>query len=116
MAQNIKQEGSDWVRTESNVRQVDPNGELRVQSQGAIVVHGVPGDRITYTLTQSSKVTGEAEARRLLSGGDVTVRPTLGATFVISQGSSPLVSTRLDLNVPRTMRGGRPPSFGLRRD
>lgn len=104
MAQNIKQEGPDWVRTDSSVRQVDPNGELRVESQGRIVMRGVAGDRITYTLTQSSKVTSEAEARRQLSGGDVAIRAVLGAAHVFSQGSSPFVSTRLDLYVPRTMK------------
>jgi hypothetical protein len=104
MAQNIKQEGSDWVRTETGSKAVDANGELRVDSQGPIVVHGVPGDRITFKLTLRAKVTSEAEAQRLLSGGSVALRAIPGATIVFSQGFSTLVSTGLEVYVPRTMR------------
>jgi DUF4097 and DUF4098 domain-containing protein YvlB len=104
MAQNIKQEGSDWVRTDSGVRQVDPAGELQVDSHGPIVVHGVPGDRISYKLTQRAKVSAEDEAHKLLSAGFVKASPYPGGAMVFSQGSSPLVSTELELYIPRTLR------------
>jgi hypothetical protein len=104
MAQNIRQEGPDWVRTDSSSKAVDMNGELRVESQGPVVVRGAAGDRISYKLTQRAKVSAEDEARRLLSGGSVVLRAIPGATIVYSQGFSPLVSTELELYIPRTIR------------
>jgi DUF4097 and DUF4098 domain-containing protein YvlB len=103
MAQNItiRQDGSDWVRMDTGrIRLADPRGELNVHSQGRIVVHGVPGgDRITYTLTQRVKVTSEAEARRMLSSGGITLDPP----FVVSR-VSPNAATELTLEVPRQMK------------
>jgi hypothetical protein len=103
MAQNvtIRQDGPDWVRTDTGSRIVNPRGELKVDSQGPIVVRGVAGgDRITYTLKQRVHAASEAEARRVLSSGAITIDPP----FVISRGFSPNVSTELVLEVPRQMQ------------
>ncbi len=104
MAQSfaIRQDGPDWVRTDTGrIRVADPRGELKVRSQGRLVVHGAPGgDRITYTLTQRVRVASEAEARRMFSGSAVTVDPP----FVFSRGFSPSVSAELVLEVPRQMK------------
>lgn len=102
MAQNttIRQEGPDWVRTDrGTIKIVNPRGELRVHSQGRLVVHGVSGDYINYILTQRVRVTGEAEAQRRLSAGGATIDPP----FLVSR-VSPNVLAELILDVPRQMR------------
>src|ERR1700689_1242719 len=100
MAQSvtIRQDGPDWVRTDTGSRVVNPRGELNVHSQGRIVVRGVAGgDRINYILKQRVRAASEAEARRMWSGGAITVDPP----FVMSRGFLPNVSTDLVLDVPR---------------
>src|SRR5580692_4765089 len=76
MAQNttIRQDGQDWVRTDTGtIKIVNPRGELRLRSEGRLVVHGVSGDYINYTLKQRVRAIGEAEALRRLSSGGVSV-------------------------------------------
>jgi hypothetical protein len=102
MAQNttIRQEGPDWVRTDrGTIRIVNPRGELRVRTQGRLVVQGVSGDFINYTLTQHVRVASEADAQRKLSSGGVSGDPP----FLISR-VSPNVLSELILDVPRQMK------------
>ncbi len=102
MAQNvtIRQDGPDWVRTDTGtIRLANPRGELRVHSQGRLVVHGVPGNQIVYILKQRARVASEAEATRRFSSAGVTIDPP----FIVTQVSLN-VSTELDLDVPRQMK------------
>jgi hypothetical protein len=102
--QTITREGNGWVRTITGSEPVNLRLPLQVMSQGRVIVRGGDGSRINYKLVQRSSSKNEADAQRMLSGGGVAMRTLPGVMILVSEGSSPYVTTELTIEVPRQLR------------
>jgi hypothetical protein len=108
-AQEVIQEGSDWVRRISGGQAIPAQvTRIEVHAQGGIALRGSLEDRLSYSYTLTQRIpvasrTTVAQARQALNGGRVWGGTANATILVDSDGASPNVTTLLELKVPQRL-------------
>ncbi len=101
---SLVQEGGYWVRTISGVPAIPAQGILEVASTGAVVVKGSSTGLTSFKVIQRVRAGSEKEARALLGEDQIlSISPGLVTHIMVIPRSAQVVTTELQLNVPRQL-------------
>jgi len=101
--ESLTQEGAYWVHTMAGFPVVPPHTRLTVGTRGAVIVKGGES-QASYRIVQRVRAHSEAEATQLFSQVGVRNVTTGGLTRLdVNPAFSPLVSTQLELTLPRQL-------------
>jgi len=96
----LTREGKYWVEVRDGSESVAPAARVRIASHGAVMVNGVPGPELSYSLKIRVKAPNEAEARVLAKRFAVRLARQGGNMMLIVQRGDGMADLRVKL--PRT--------------
>ena len=96
----LTREGKYWVEVRDGSESVAPAARVRIASHGAVMVNGVPGPELSYSLKIRVKAPNEAEARVLAKRFAVRLARQGGNMMLIVQRGDGMAD--LQVKLPRT--------------
>lgn len=101
--ETLTQEGAFWVHTMSGLPSIPAHSRLMVSARGTVIIRGVDG-QASFRVTQRVRSHSAAEAQRLFGQVNVLNQTTGGFIhFDVTPSFSPMVSTQVELNVPKQL-------------
>lgn len=94
----VRREGTHWVQVVTGSIPVPPDCRVKVDTRGPVTLHGMAGDRVTYTVKKRVRARTETEARALLTAAKIRASSRNGlATITLSQRPRQVVSADMQL-------------------
>lgn len=103
-AKIVEERPSYWLRTYTGDFPAPPGKVLRIVTRGHVVLRGVAGDQVAYTLSERVRAHSSEEAQRQFGKVIVSAIRRNGSTmFTLLPMARENVSVQWDVNVPRHM-------------